>query len=133
MPEGVALICADAARNIVSLFCKIANIIVLFAITKEVCVMSEKICGLDKLLKNQSGIVVSLENKGALRRRLQDMGIICGSRIECVGQSPFGNPKAHFVKGTCIALRNDDAAKIKIEKMEKNNGKTGKNQCDEIA
>lgn len=97
--------------------------------------MSENICGLDRLSKNQTGIVVSLENKGSLRRRLQDMGIINGSRIECVGESPFKNPRAYFVRGTCVALRNSDAAKIRIIKTEngENNGKTGKNQCNEIA
>lgn len=78
--------------------------------------MSDNICTLSSLKKNESGQVIYLENEGALRRRLQDIGIIDGTEIECVGKSPFGDPKAYLIRGAQIALRNADAVKIKIEK-----------------
>ncbi len=78
--------------------------------------MSDNICTLSSLKKNESGQVIYLENEGALRRRLQDIGIINGTQIECIGKSPFGDPKAYLIRGAQIALRNADAVKIKIEK-----------------
>lgn len=80
--------------------------------------MSDNICTLNSLEKNETGYVLYLENEGALRRRLQDIGIIDGTEIECVGNSPFGDPKAYIIRGVQIALRNSDAVKIKIKKLQ---------------
>lgn len=65
---------------------------------------------------DETGIVIDLENKGVIRRRLQDIGIIAGTEIKCIGKSPFGDPKAYIIRGAKIALRNSDAGKIKIQK-----------------
>lgn len=79
--------------------------------------MSDKLVTLDKLQAGDSGRVIMLESDGALRRRLQDIGIINGTIIKCVGKSPFGDPKAYMVRGAVIALRNIDSKKIKVEKL----------------
>lgn len=71
---------------------------------------------LSSLNANETGIVIDLENTGATRRRLQDIGIIAGTEIKCIGKSPFGDPKAYIIRGAKIALRNSDAGKIKIQK-----------------
>lgn len=70
---------------------------------------------LNKLRQNKTGIVTELKNSGVIRRRLQDLGIIEGTRIECIGKSPLGDPKAYLIKGTQIALRNNDAEKIIVK------------------
>lgn len=49
-----------------------------------------------------------------LYQRFLDIGIIEGSTIECVLISPWNNPKAYRVKGTTIAIRNEDAKAIEI-------------------
>lgn len=49
-----------------------------------------------------------------IRRRLQDIGIIPGTLVECVMKSPFGDPAAYFIRGAVIAIRNSDAGNIPI-------------------
>ena len=51
---------------------------------------------------------------GSMRRRLQDIGIIQGTRVECLQKSPSGDPTAYLVRGTVIALRAEDAAGIAV-------------------
>lgn len=76
--------------------------------------MSDKLFTLNMLREGKSGKVMRLESEGALRRRLQDIGIINGTEIKCVGTSPFGDPRAYLIRGTIIALRNNDSKNIKI-------------------
>lgn len=63
----------------------------------------------------QSAVVSALAAEGAIRRRLQDMGLIEGTKIECVGTSPLGDPSAYLVRGAVVALRKKDAALVAIE------------------
>ncbi|MBE6846217.1 MAG: ferrous iron transport protein A [Ruminococcus sp.] len=80
--------------------------------------MSDFIYPLSSLRENEAGIVVSLRSGGVLRRRFQDIGIIEGTKISCIGKSPFGDPKAYIIRGAVIALRNTDAEKIMIKSAE---------------
>lgn len=61
-----------------------------------------------------SAKVVGLLASGRERKRMQDLGLICGTRIKTVCRSMCGNPVAYCFRGTVIALRNDDADKIII-------------------
>ncbi len=49
-----------------------------------------------------------------MRRRLLDIGMIPGTKIECVGRSPSGDPKAFLIRGAVIAIRSEDSAGIFI-------------------
>ena len=60
---------------------------------------------------------ISKEIRGESRRRLLDLGFVKDSPIKIDLMSPLGNPKAYLVKGTSIALRNDQASKILIKKL----------------
>lgn len=53
---------------------------------------------------------------GSLRRRLQDIGVIPGTEIRCVGISPLGDPAAYRIRGAVIALRADDCRGILVER-----------------
>ena len=70
---------------------------------------------LSELKINEVGCVSYLENKGAIRRRLQDIGLISGTRVKCVLISPFGNTKAYEIRGAVIAIRDDDANEIYLD------------------
>ena len=64
------------------------------------------------------GTIVQVEEltlSGSMRRRLQDIGIIQGTRVECLQKSPSGDPTAYLVRGTVIALRAEDAAGIAVQ------------------
>ncbi|MDD3852126.1 MAG: FeoA family protein [Syntrophomonadaceae bacterium] len=62
-----------------------------------------------------SARVVNILTIGANRRRLLDLGLVPGSRVEVIRRSPAGNPTAYLIKGTLIALRNEDARQILVD------------------
>lgn len=72
---------------------------------------------LSDMAPGEGAIVSQIQAKGGMRRRLQDMGIIEGSAIECVMRSPLGDPSAYLVKGALIALRSNDAKEIAVEEV----------------
>lgn len=60
-------------------------------------------------------LVRSLSVSGSMRRRLQDIGFIEGTRVECVQKSPAGDPVAYLVRGAVIALRSEDSSRVLVE------------------
>ena len=74
----------------------------------------EKEVGLNRLCPGESAVVRGLNSSGALRRRLLDMGIVEGTRVECLGMSPGGDPKAFLVRGAVLAIRGQDCRDIMI-------------------
>ncbi len=70
---------------------------------------------LNDLRPGQSASVNSLSIEGTMRRRLQDMGLIEGTQVECIGISPLGDPAAYLIRGAVIALRKKDTRGIGIE------------------
>lgn len=61
---------------------------------------------------DESGVVARVECEGEQLRRLLDLGITAGTRVEALFRSPGGDPTAYFIRGTVIALRRCDAKKI---------------------
>ena len=50
-------------------------------------------------------------------RRLCELGFLRGEWVECVGVSPFGNPRAYMVEGGgVVALRNTDGGRISLSR-----------------
>ena len=70
---------------------------------------------LNELKKGDKAIVKSLEIEGSMKRRLLDIGLIKDSLVECVLESPLKDPKAYWIRGALIAIRDSDAEKIHIE------------------
>lgn len=58
--------------------------------------------------------VTDLLSTGAIRRRLQDIGLIVGTDVKCVLKSPSGDPAAYQIRGAVIAIRSEEASKIII-------------------
>lgn len=74
------------------------------------------VCRLDQLKEGEWAKVIRLDSSGNIRRRLQDMGLVAGSMVKCLGRSPLGDPAAYDVCGAVLALRDDDASSIFVEK-----------------
>ncbi len=72
------------------------------------------ICRLTELAVGQIAKVGALMSEGTIRRRLQDIGLIEGTKVECVLKSPCGDPAAYLIRGGVIALRCEDAEKILV-------------------
>ena len=58
--------------------------------------------------------VIKLDTKGDLRRRLMDIGLVEGTRVECVGVSPLGDPAAYLIRGAVIAIRAADSRDVLV-------------------
>ena len=71
---------------------------------------------LDELAVGETATVFELKNDTSLRRRLRDMGLIEGTVLTCVGKNPIGSPSAYLIRGTVIAIRAADAARISVKK-----------------
>ena len=61
-----------------------------------------------------TAVVKRLDICGGVRRRLQDLGLIEGTYIECLQRSPLGDPSAYLIRGAVIAIRSDETCRILI-------------------
>jgi ferrous iron transport protein A len=71
---------------------------------------------LDTLNVGEVAVVAGLSSEGAERRRMVDLGILPGTRIEVLMRSPLGDPIAYRVRGATVALRREQAARIAISR-----------------
>ena len=70
---------------------------------------------LDQLQKGQAAKVVKIAGKGAIRRRLMDMGLVRGVQVEMVKAAPMGDPVDYLVRGYHLSLRKSEAQMIEID------------------
>lgn len=86
---------------------------------KQDLVVEENTVRLSSLQRGETAKIVGIskECRGENRRRLLDLGFVNGTEIKIDLKSPMKNPVAYGVKGTSIALRNDQASKILIHKI----------------
>ena len=69
------------------------------------------------LEKGQKCLIDKVTANTSLSRRLLDIGLIPDTVVECVAQSPGGDPKAFLIRGAVIALRRNDCQGILIKEM----------------
>lgn len=84
--------------------------------------MHDKIVTLNKIQEGKIVEVKDLLSTGSMRRRLQDIGLINGTKIECLQKSPFGDPVAYLIRGAVIALRSEDTKNILVKQINCNGG-----------
>lgn len=60
------------------------------------------------------GIITSVADC-AISERLSDLGFTPGAPVSCLFTAPSGNPRAYLIRGTVIALRNQDAVSVKAK------------------
>lgn len=80
--------------------------------------MSVSVIPLNLLPMGKWGEVKAILADGSCRRRMLDLGLINGTRVEAVLKSPAGDPVAYSIRGALIALRSDEAKNILVEKLE---------------
>lgn len=74
--------------------------------------MEKKNIPLNELKVGQRGTVSQLLSDTSMRRRLQDIGLIEGTKVECIQKSPSGDPIAFLIRGAVIALRREDSSSV---------------------
>jgi ferrous iron transport protein A len=67
------------------------------------------------------GQVVTVERVGgerAFRRRLMELGLIPGTRVESLGVAPLGDPMELLVRGCSLSIRKADADQVAVVAVE---------------
>lgn len=72
---------------------------------------------LDKIKVGSKAEVVKIESRGRLKRKLMDMGLNRGARVEVKGKAPMGDPIEVKVRGYSLSLRRDEAAEILVKEV----------------
>ncbi len=73
---------------------------------------------LDALPLGQSCRVVGITAEGNFKRRLSDLGVMCGTKITALHKSICGDPIAYAICGAVIALRRADAKTVLIKTLQ---------------
>lgn len=79
--------------------------------------MKEEFC-LNEVDPGQKAVIKELRADGGIHRRLLDIGLVKGTKVECVGKSPGGDPRAFLIRGAVIAIRSEDCGNILIHMPE---------------
>lgn len=64
------------------------------------------------LAVGKRAVIDKILTVGSMKRRFLDIGLIENTEVECVGQSPLGDPKAFLIRGAVIAIRKADCQNI---------------------
>lgn len=70
---------------------------------------------LTELKVDEIGIIKQIKIDRSLKKRLVDIGVIKGATIIFERAAPLGDPLEFRIIDSSIALRKEDAAKIKID------------------
>jgi Fe2+ transport system protein FeoA len=69
---------------------------------------------LDRLEPGDGGAIVRLESAPPIARRLMELGLVPGTRVEVVRRAPLGDPIEVTVRGVHLSLRRSEAAHIHV-------------------
>lgn len=70
---------------------------------------------LKEMKPGDSGKVVSVGEKGPMRRRIMDMGVTPGAEVKVVKVAPLGDPIEVTIRGYELSLRKEEAGQIMVE------------------
>jgi len=69
------------------------------------------------LAETRIGQVVTVEHvagEGSFRRRLMELGLVPGTRVEVVGIAPLGDPMELLVRGGSLSIRRAEAEGVAV-------------------
>ena len=76
----------------------------------------QTIVGLNEINVGECAVVFELQNQPAMRQRLQNLGLIEDTAVECIGKAPGGELSAYLIRGAVIAIRAVDARSIRVSR-----------------
>ena len=66
------------------------------------------------LSAGQCATITSISAEAETGRRIRDMGLIAGAKVQVVGRAPLRDPVALRLMGSTLALRNNEADFITV-------------------
>jgi ferrous iron transport protein A len=73
---------------------------------------------LTQLSPGEAGKIQRIEGEGAIRHRLQEMGLVRGTRLQFVRAAPLGDPIEIRVRGYHLTLRKQEAEAVIVAREE---------------
>lgn len=67
------------------------------------------------LKPGQEATILSVGEKGPMRRRIMDMGVTPGTLIKVIKMAPLGDPIEINIRGYELSLRKEEAQQILIK------------------
>jgi|GEM_PF-5860686 len=74
-------------------------------------------CRLSKLSRGIPAVVCDLQTKGAMRRRLMEIGLTPGAPVVLLFQSLSGESAAYKIQSSVFALRHEDAFTVVVKAL----------------
>jgi len=72
---------------------------------------------LDELKVGETAEIIAVKGRGAVKRRLLDMGVVKGTIVKIVRVAPLGDPIDIKIKGYDLSLRKEEASNIIVKKL----------------
>jgi ferrous iron transport protein A len=72
---------------------------------------------LNTVLAGEHVLVTRINTGGSGSKRLLDLGLVPGTRVEVVRRSPLGDPVAYNIRGAVIALRQEESSQVLVNKI----------------
>jgi ferrous iron transport protein A len=60
-------------------------------------------------------LVLRIAGSGSYRRRLMELGILPGTRVELVRVAPLGDPLELLVRGASLSIRRAEALRVEVQ------------------
>jgi ferrous iron transport protein A len=75
----------------------------------------KKTVSMRQMSNNQCGTVKRVTAGGDMGRRLREMGLVHGTKVQIQGRAPLRDPVAIKLHGFTLTLRNNEADHIMVE------------------
>ena len=72
---------------------------------------------LDSLIPGGKATIIGIKGSSPFKKRLLEMGLIKGERIEKVKLAPLADPAEYIVKGYHVTLRREEAKDVMVEEI----------------
>lgn len=69
---------------------------------------------LDQLESGRSGVITRVEGTSVLTRRLLELGLVPGTRVEVLRRAPLGDPIELRLRQVHLSIRRADAAAVHV-------------------
>jgi ferrous iron transport protein A len=71
---------------------------------------------LSEVQPGQAVEVVTIAGQSSFRRRLMELGLVPGTRVELLRVAPLGDPVELLVRGASLSIRKAEASMIEVQR-----------------
>jgi ferrous iron transport protein A len=71
----------------------------------------------------QDGVIVSIDGRDPVGRRLADLGLVPKTTIRAIRRAPLGDPTVYELRGYRLCLRRGEAARVEINPSSQTSGR----------